>query len=100
MEICGLCGQKDTCRIPEDFARFERVGEHLAVHGGPAFLRDRLEAFLHINHCVAVGELDLIHHRPDPDLNKDLPAGTHVDRWGIPDAGKARMIELRRNGHV
>lgn len=96
MQICQSCQKAAGCRIPTDFARFQRVYDHLRSYGGPETLRQRLEVFLHINHCIAEGELDLIHHMVDEHLNDDLPPGTHVNQWGIPDEGRDKMIALRR----
>ena len=96
MQICQNCQKAEDCRVPADFARFRRVYEHLQNHGGAAPLRERLEVFLHINHCVADGELDLVHNLVDEHMNDDLPPGTHVNQWGIPDEGRERMIALRR----
>jgi hypothetical protein len=61
MQVCQNCEKALNCRMPADFARFERVYHHLEAHAGPDFLRQRLQIFLHLNHCVAEGELALIH---------------------------------------
>ena len=50
MQICQGCQKTEGCRIPDAFARFRRVYDYLQTHDdGLVFLRERLEAFLHIN---------------------------------------------------
>ena len=96
MQICQSCDKQANCRVPSDFARFERVYHHLEDHGGRDYLRQRLQVFLHINHCIAEGEFDLIHNLANEHLGDDLPPGLHVNQWGIPDETRDKMLALRR----
>lgn len=96
MQICQGCDKRQSCRVPSDFARFERVYHYLETHDGPDFLRQRLRIFLHINHCIAEGELDLIHNLVNEHVGDSLPPGLHVNQWGIPDDARERMLALRR----
>ena len=75
--------------MPADFARFQRVYDHLKDHPGSEFLRQRLQIFLHINHCIAEGELDLIH-------NLDGHLASSGQTWGISDESRALMVAMRR----
>ncbi|TAN46582.1 MAG: hypothetical protein EPN26_14990, partial [Rhodospirillales bacterium] len=84
--------------MPSDFARFERVYHYLEAHDGSGFLRQRLRSFLHINHCIAEGELDLIHNLVDEHMGDTLPADLRAGHWGIPDDTREKMLTLRRNG--
>ena len=96
MQVCQSCQKAEACRVPADFARFGRVYQYLEHHGGPDFLRQRLQVFLHINHCIAEGELDLIHNLVNDHVPDGLPPGTHMDQWGLTDEGRDHMIALRR----
>jgi len=99
MQICRDCEKAPDCRVPQDFDRFKRVHHHLEEIGAGEALRQRLNAFLHINHCIADGgELDLIHHlmadhAPD-HLSMEHPG---ANAWGIPDDIRERMLEMRRH---
>jgi hypothetical protein len=96
MQVCQSCSKAGDCRVPGDFARFERVYRYLEERGGPEFLRQRLRIFLHINHCIAEGELDLIHNLVNDHVAEGLAPGAHVDHWGLTDEGREHMIALRR----
>jgi hypothetical protein len=96
MQVCQSCDKRSACRVPPDFARFERVYQFLLAHDGPEFLRQRLRVFLHINHCIAEGEFDLIHNLIDEHLDERMPPGLHVNEWGIPDDIREKMLALRR----
>ncbi|WP_068493443.1 hypothetical protein [Paramagnetospirillum marisnigri] len=94
MQVCLTCDKRAECRVPKDFARFQRVYDHLQAHDGLEFLRQRLRVFLHINHCIAEGEMDLIHNMVVEHFG---PEHEHVNAWGIPDDARQHMIELRRH---
>jgi hypothetical protein len=92
MEVCRRCDKNTECRVPVEFARFRRVMQHLEEDRINPSLQHRLRVFLSINHCIAEGELDIIHSFiAGHEIGDETPGD-----WRISDDLRQRMLALRR----